>query len=99
MNSVRSFKALSVVTNVEQGEMVKRLIKENDALRCQKECAEGNLKIHREAIYYVFERYEKLEELHDYIHGVDLPGSQELDEILVYLRQEYIEMGLVSLGK
>jgi len=29
MNTIRSYKALAIVSNVDQGEMIKRLIKEN----------------------------------------------------------------------
>jgi hypothetical protein len=33
MNTIRSYKALAIVSNVDQGEMIKRLIKENKELR------------------------------------------------------------------
>ena len=33
MNSTKTFKALSIVANVEQGELIKRLIKENEHLK------------------------------------------------------------------
>ena len=36
MNTIKAYKALSVVANVEQGEMIKRLIKENEELKKQK---------------------------------------------------------------
>jgi len=33
MNSIKSYKALSVVANVEQGSLIKRLIKENKEMK------------------------------------------------------------------
>ena len=50
MNTIRSYKALSIVSNVDQGEMVKRLIKENKELQRLKEitekCAPGMREIY-----------------------------------------------------
>lgn len=50
MNTIRSYKALSIVSNVDQGEMVKRLIKENKELQRLKEitekCAPGMVEIY-----------------------------------------------------
>jgi len=33
MNSIKSYKALSIVANVEQGSLIKRLIKENKEMK------------------------------------------------------------------
>jgi len=35
MNSIKTFKALSIVANVEQGELIKRLIKENKKMKLE----------------------------------------------------------------
>lgn len=36
MNTIKAYKALSVVANVDQGELIKRLIKENEKLKEEK---------------------------------------------------------------
>ena len=55
MNTIRSYKALAIVSNVDQGEMIKRLIKENKRLikenkelkKITEKCAPGMVKIYR----------------------------------------------------
>ena len=51
MNTIRSYKALAIVSNVDQGEMIKRLIKENkESQRLKKiteKCIPGLVEIYR----------------------------------------------------
>jgi len=51
MNTIRSYKALAIVSNVDQGEMIKRLIKENKELQRLKKitekCTPGMVEIYR----------------------------------------------------
>ena len=51
MNTIRSYKALAIVSNVDQGEMIKRLIKENKELQRLKKitekCIPGLVEIYR----------------------------------------------------
>ena len=77
MNTIKDYKALSIVTNVEQGAMVKRLMEEN--------------KILKSIIDFQVKRYDKLVELYEEIEGeftdwssgdVIFPGFQELSDIM-----------------
>ena len=51
MNTIRTYKALAIVSNVDQGEMIKRLIKENKELQRLKKitekCTPGMVEIYR----------------------------------------------------
>ena len=51
MNTIRSYKALAIVSNVDQGGMIKRLIKENKELqrfkKITEECRPGMVEIYR----------------------------------------------------
>jgi len=68
MNTTRDYKALSIVTNVEQGAMVKRLMEEN--------------KILKSIIDFQVNRYDKLVELYEEIEGEEPTGFQELSDIM-----------------
>ena len=77
MNTIRDYKALSIVANVEQGEMIKRLMAENKNLKAENK----NLKVFPD---FVIHKYDRLVELDEEISdaGVDLPGYKEFAEIL-----------------
>lgn len=66
MNTTRDYKALTVVTNVEQGAIVQRLIEENKYWR----------------VDFQVERYDKLVELYEEIEDENHPGFQELSDIM-----------------
>ena len=68
MNTTRDYKALSVVTNVEQGAIVRRLIEENKNLKS--------------FVDFQVERYDKLVELYEEIENDNHPGFQELSDIM-----------------
>ena len=68
MNTTRDYKALSVVTNVEQGAIVRRLIEENKNLKS--------------FVDFQVERYDKLVELYEEIECDNHPGFQELSDIM-----------------
>lgn len=70
MNTIQTYKALSVVANVEQGEMIKRLIKENSILKFKmKVILKKKLKreqelidrLEEEGIYVTFDTMGRLE--------------------------------------
>jgi|TARA_B110000908_G_C10267755_1_gene466246 hypothetical protein len=73
MNTIRDYKALTVVTNVEQGAIVQRLIEENKYLKS--------------IVDFQVERYDKLVELYEEIEGDNHPGFQELSDIMDKLVQ------------
>lgn len=68
MNTTRDYKALTVVTNLEQGAIVQRLIEENKYLKS--------------IVDFQVERYDKLVELYEEIEGDNHPGFQELSDIM-----------------
>ena len=80
MNTIRSYKALTIVSNVEQGEMVKRLIKENKELQRLKEitekCVPGMIEIYRflKEMQYISDAP---------LNGID-DGSGDFDDYIQY---------------
>jgi len=75
MNTIRDYKALSIVANVEQGEMIKRLMAEIKNLKAKNK----NLKD------FLVHKYDRLVELDEEICDNCLeyiPGYKEFAEIL-----------------
>ena len=75
MNTIRDYKALSIVTNVEQGGMIKRLMEENKNVKEENK----NLKVFHD---FVIHKYDRLVELDEEIMDGSLPGYKEFTEIL-----------------
>ena len=64
MNTIRSYKALAIVSNVDQGEMIKRLIKENKRLIKENKELQRLKKITEKCIPGLVEIYHFLKEQH-----------------------------------
>ena len=70
MNTIRSYKALAIVSNVDQGELIKRLIKENKELQILKEI--------------LTTKYDGLVEIYDFLEDQQMMTEQPSDANGIY---------------
>ena len=71
MNTIKSYKALAIVSNADQGELIKRLIKENKSFKRKEKEREEFYSTKKDNLLRMFEYHEEMKHCSDYTSDED----------------------------